>query len=901
MRHHVFGQSDSFPIALLMKHTAFDKTSLINNYVQPLQSRGVPEGDIVAFTLEYETKNFSVKFAKQYLETLMPELASLGVKHILCTDANYFKLLAGVKNTDGQLGYVVPCAIKGYEHMNVVLSLNYQQLVYNPELRDKLTAGLDALSTHLQGSYVAPGTGIIHKAVYPETLADIKRTLDGLLDFPELSCDIEAFDLKFYNAGIGTIAFAPDKHRGVAFACDYKPNIVQPPLAEKRSEYGRFVKNPEVRALLRDFFTNYKGRLVFHNAAYDVKVIVYCLWMESLLDQKGLLDGLMIMTARMDDTKIIAYLATNTTAGNVLGLKPLAHEFAGNWAVDNIKDIRLIPLSDLLRYNLVDCLSTNYVKEKYYPIMVRDQQEELYKGLMIKSQRLIIQMELTGMPMDRAKILEVEAKLQGIHNKFDAQIRAQPIISRFEQWATRQKWQKDYEDRRDKAKNPEKIMPKDWDEYQRTKPFQFNPGSPDQLQVLLYDAQFLGLPVIDKTDTKLPATGEKTLKKLLNHPIGQANKELIEGLIGVSQVSTILSNFIPAFKKAIEKAPDGIVWLHGSFNLGGTVSGRLSSSDPNLQNIPAKSIFAKVIKECFMAPKGWLMCGADFNSLEDYISALTTKDPNKLDVYIKGFDGHALRAAYYFKEDLEKEGIYIDMADPKSVNTLKKAYGADGHWSRQKSKAPTFALTYQGTWITLMVNLGWPEVMAKQVEAAYHDLYKVSDEWVQAKLEQASHDGYVTVAFGLRLRTPLIGQVMWGSPKMPYEAAAEGRTAGNALGQSYGLLNNRAAVEFWEKVWASKYRYDILPIALIHDAIYMILKDDPEVVEWANRELIKSMQWQELPEIQHDQVKLGAALDIFWPNWANAITLPNDADQATIIKMCREAREAYLNPKKEAA
>jgi hypothetical protein len=59
-----------------------------------------------------------------------------------------------------------------------------------------------------------------------------------------------------------------------------------------------------------------------------------------------------------------------------------------------------------------------------------------------------------------------------------------------------------------------------------------------------------------------------------------------------------------------------------------------SSSDPNLQTIPANSKYAKLIKSCFVAPKGWLFCGLDFNSLEDMISALTTKDPNKLLVYI---------------------------------------------------------------------------------------------------------------------------------------------------------------------------------------------------------------------------------------------------------------------------
>lgn len=255
-------------------------------------------------------------------------------------------------------------------------------------------------------------------------------------------------------------------------------------------------------------------------------------------------------------------------------------------------------------------------------------------------------------------------------------------------------------------------------------------------------------------------------------------------------------------------------------------------------------------------------------------------------VYERGFDGHCLRAAYYFRDQVP----HIDVEDPASVNTLKKTHPE----LRQGSKGPTFALTYQGTWHTLHNTLGLPEDRARAIEANYHELYKVSDKYVQRRLEQASKEGYVEVAFGLRVRTPLLSQVIFGSKKMPYEAAAEGRTAGNALGQSYGLLNNRAAVEFFQKVWVSLYRYDILPVALIHDAIYILVRDDVCVVEWANRELIKSMQWQELPEIQHDTVKLGAALDIFWPDWSHATTLPNNADQATIRSLCDETKGAVL-------
>lgn len=867
MRHLFWKESDTYSVAVLIKPSAFNKQELYTSYVNPLIQRGVPEQEMIAFTLSYNSENKApAKHIKEYLETLMPVLASLSTKYLYVADANYFKVLAGQAKAEPHFGYVLPCKLKGYEHMSVVLGLNHQALIYNPDLQAKLDLSLSTLASGVAGNYQAIGTGIIHNAEYPKTYQEIRSALQKLHQYPRLACDIEAFSLRFNEAGIGTISFAWDKHNGIAFPVDYEPMLGE----NFGALHGLNSPNREIKVLLRQFFESYQGELVFHNAAYDVKILIHDLWMENLLDTQSLLKGLDIMTKHLHDTKIIAYLATNSTAGNVLGLKPLAHEFAGNWAKDDIKDIRKIPLDELLQYNLVDALSTNYVLEKYYPIMVQDNQEDLYKSLMLSSLKLIIQIELTGMPLSYEKVKETRAKLEAIQYKYLDVLENSALIKTLNLLLQTSAMQAA------NAKLKVKQHP-----LEKFADVAFNPNSGPQMQRLLYEQ--MGLPVIDLTDTKQPATGADTLEKLLNHTQNPAHIEVLESLIGYGKVTKILSTFIPAFERAITKDPSDTVWLHGNFNLGGTVSGRLSSSDPNLQNIPAGSEYGKLIKECFVGPEGWLFAGADFNSLEDYISALTTKDPNKLDVYIKGFDGHCLRAAYYFRDQCPD----IDPTDPESVNSMKKKYPQ----LRQDSKAPTFALTYQGTWHTLVNNLGFPEEKAKAIEQGYHDLYKVSDEYVQARLHQASIDGYVEVAFGLRVRTPLLKQVMFGRSKMPYEAAAEGRTAGNALGQSYGLLNNRAAVDFMNKVWASTYRYDIKPVALIHDAIYLLIKDDVNVVEWANRELINSMRWQELPEIQHPTVKLGAALDIFWPDWAHATTLPNDADQATILSICKKTKE----------
>ena len=240
-----------------------------------------------------------------------------------------------------------------------------------------------------------------------------------------------------------------------------------------------------------------------------------------------------------------------------------------------------------------------------------------------------------------------------------------------------------------------------------------------------------------------------------------------------------------------------------------------------------------------------------------------------------GYDGHCLRAYYYFRDRMPD----IDGTSVESINSIKKKYPE----LRQLSKAPTFLLTYGGSAIGLMKNCGFSEEEAKSIEANYHELYRESDEWVKERLARACNDGYVELAFGLKLRTPLLKQSILGNRSTLHQAEAEARTAGNALsGQSYGLLNNRAAVAFMKRVWASKWRTSIQPVALIHDAIYLLIDDDIECLEWVNKALIEEMSWQELPEIAHDTVKLGAELDVFYPSWENEITLPNNATQQEI-------------------
>lgn len=221
----------------------------------------------------------------------------------------------------------------------------------------------------------------------------------------------------------------------------------------------------------------------------------------------------------------------------------------------------------------------------------------------------------------------------------------------------------------------------------------------------------------------------------------------------------------------------------------------------------------------------------------------------------------------------------------KRVNSIKKLYPDQ----RQQSKSPTFALTYQGTFMTLMTNCGFPEKLAKQIETAYHKLYWVSDKWVADRLSEASKLGYIVLAFGLRLRTPLMKQVIMGTSKTPYEAAAEGRTAGNALGQSWCMLNSRAGSEFMGKVRKDpNQRLKIKPCSQIHDAGYFLIRDEMATVLYTNEHLSKAVQWQEDPLIQNEHIKMRGELSIFYPNWAHHFDLPNDADEAKVKALSKQ-------------
>lgn len=882
MEYITFRTDNDFKIAIL----AFDldHDGMERNYVHKLielsENPDIAK-ELIAYKLPSRVagrkrKALSAAEQREALTELFGIFKDIGVEQVMIAQNDYFKTATGNTKAAAEIGTIFrpdPKHFKEYEDLQLFYVPNYKLAFYKPEeTADGIRIATQALINERNGSYVRPGAEIIKFAYYPVFDNEVKDTLNALVDMQvDLTIDVETYSLTPNKAGIGTISFAWNENEGVAFTVDHGPNL---------PNYAR-------RLALLNFFHEFNDRrnidgsackLIYHQASYDISCLIAAL-IEILNDGRvwnvnpNSVFDLLTDLESIECTKIISYLATNTCAGNKLSLKDQAVEFAGNYAIEEIEDITRMPVPRLLEYNLVDTLSTWYAYNKNYPKMVADSQEKIYREIFLPSLVDVVDMQLTGLPVDMDQVKISKKEIQDLYDGAMRTIQNHPIVKAYTHYL--------------KEKEVEKLHAK-WVKKRITVDqidLTFNPNSDIQLAGLLFSQDFMNLPVLGRTATGAPSTKGKYLKDLKNNPsIPQDVIDVLDALIEMKDAAILLSTFIPALENAW-KAPDGNYYMCGNFNLGGTVSGRLSSSDPNLQNIPAKSRLAYWIKICIKAPDGWLFMGLDFDSLEDKISALVTKDPNKLKVYTDGYDGHCLRAYSYFGDQMPD----IDPQSVDSINSIAVHYKD----LRQASKAPTFLLTYGGTYHGLMGNCGFSEEVALQIESNYHKLYKVSDDYTESQINFGIANGYIEVAFGLRVRTPILAQIVMTERNTPYAAKAEARTAGNAIGQSWGLLNNRACSEFMQKVRRSKYRNDIKVCCQIHDAQYYLVRADVAVVKWFNDNLVKAVQWQNHDKIRHPDVKLSGQTAIFYPTWNEENNIPTDASEKDISDIGKELMLKY--------
>ncbi|OGE18780.1 hypothetical protein A3D83_02775 [Candidatus Daviesbacteria bacterium RIFCSPHIGHO2_02_FULL_41_10] len=248
---------------------------------------------------------------------------------------------------------------------------------------------------------------------------------------------------------------------------------------------------------------------------------------------------------------------------------------------------------------------------------------------------------------------------------------------------------------------------------------EFNLNSPKQLSQVLFDE--LKLPVIRKTKTGR-STDEATLRELSPaHPV-------IPLFLEYRQLFKLVSTYIDALPKSVRS--DGRI--HSTFNVEGAATGRLSSKDPNLQNIPIKGEAGGEIRKAFVAPKGKVLLAADYSQIELRIMAHLADDPGLKKAFAEGWDIHTLTASKIFNIPLEK------------VEKQQRMVG----------KTMNFATLYGQGPHALSRQLEVPYESAQQYIAEYFAEFPKVREWMEKTLAFGYENGFVETIWGRKRYIP---------------------------------------------------------------------------------------------------------------------------------------------------
>ncbi|EDL53324.1 DNA polymerase I [Vibrio mediterranei AK1] len=252
---------------------------------------------------------------------------------------------------------------------------------------------------------------------------------------------------------------------------------------------------------------------------------------------------------------------------------------------------------------------------------------------------------------------------------------------------------------------------------------EFNLSSPKQLQTIFFEK--MGLPVIKKTPSGAPSTNEEVLQELaLDYPL----PKLILEYRGLAKLKSTYTDKLP---KMINPETGRV---HTSYHQAVTATGRLSSTDPNLQNIPIRNEEGRRIRQAFIAPHGWKILAVDYSQIELRIMAHLSGDKALLDAFKNGKDIHAATAA-------EIIGVDIDQVTSEQ---------------RRRAKAINFGLIYGMSAFGLSKQLGIPRGEAQQYMDTYFERYPGVMQYMEDTRSLAAEKGYVETIFGRRLHLPEI-------------------------------------------------------------------------------------------------------------------------------------------------
>jgi DNA polymerase-1 len=321
----------------------------------------------------------------------------------------------------------------------------------------------------------------------------------------------------------------------------------------------------------------------------------------------------------------------------------------------------------------------------------------------------------------------------------------------------------------------------------------FNLGSPKQLQEILYDKQ--NLPVKKKTPKGAPSTAEEVLQELADE--GYELPQIIMNYRGLSKLKSTYTDKLPLM---VNKTTGRV---HTSYHQAVTATGRLSSSDPNLQNIPIRSENGRRIREAFVASDGYVLLAADYSQIELRIMAHLSGDKSLLQAFAKGEDIHRHTASEIF-------GISLDEVSSDQ---------------RRSAKAINFGLIYGMSAHGLSKQLGIDRAQAADYMNTYFERYPGVRNYMDNTREQAKKQGYVETIFGRRLYLPEINS----SNGMRRQYAE--RTAINAPMQgSAADIIKRAMIDIHS--WLCGVDTGIRMIMQVHDElVFEVPKDQLDMAK----------------------------------------------------------------------
>jgi DNA polymerase-1 len=329
----------------------------------------------------------------------------------------------------------------------------------------------------------------------------------------------------------------------------------------------------------------------------------------------------------------------------------------------------------------------------------------------------------------------------------------------------------------------------------------FNLGSPKQLQTILFEK--MNLPVLKKTPKGAPSTAEEVLQELaLNYPLPKAIMEFR----GLSKLKNTYTDKLP---KMIDHRTGRV---HTSYQQAIAATGRLSSTDPNLQNIPIRTAEGRKVREAFIARPGYKIVAADYSQIELRIMAHLSQDAGLLHAFANGLDVHKATAAEVF-------GVPLD-----SVTSDQ----------RRSSKAINFGLIYGMSAFGLAKQLNIPRNEAQTYMNTYFERYPGVLQYMEATREEAKDLGYVKTVYGRRLYLPEIkssnGARRAGAERAAINAPMQG-TAADIIKLSM------LAVDAWLQV---QDQSDICMIMQVHDELVFEIKE--QKVEEFSRKIVNLME-----------------------------------------------------------